>query len=80
MKKFELNLDAAVVILVVFLISFGFNFYQRYQYSDLLKEHISLQYASFGLENEAGNARVLVGECLKELDAATSVAEQPVSH
>ncbi len=50
MKKFALHIDALAVIIIVFLTSFGFNLYQRYQYSDLLKEHIGLQFQVLSLE------------------------------
>jgi hypothetical protein len=43
MKKFILHIDALVVLILVFSISLSFNFYQRYQYSDLLQDHIKLQ-------------------------------------
>ena len=43
MKKFILHIDALLVLALVFTISLCFNFYQRYQYSDLLQEHIVLQ-------------------------------------
>lgn len=50
MKKIGLHIDALAVIIFVFLASFSFNFYQRYQYSDLLREHISLQHRVLGME------------------------------
>jgi len=50
MKKIGLHIDAIVVIVIVFTASFGFNLYQRYQYSDLLKEHIALQQRTMGME------------------------------
>ena len=43
MKKFSLHIDALAVLFLVFLTSLGFNIFQRYQYSDLLQEHIKLQ-------------------------------------
>jgi len=39
-------MDALVVIVVLFVGSFGFNVYQRYQYMDLLQAHIDLQWTS----------------------------------
>lgn len=44
MKKVELHVDALAVIVLVFAASFGFNLYQRYQYSSLLQEHTQLQW------------------------------------
>jgi hypothetical protein len=43
-KKVELHVDAIAVIVLVFVASFGFNLYQRYQYSDLMEEHVELQW------------------------------------
>lgn len=50
MKKIGLHIDALAVIIIIFIMSFGFNFYQRYQYSDLLKEHLALQQRNVGME------------------------------
>ena len=50
MKKTELHIDALAMIIIVFIASFGFNLYQRYQYSDLLKEHFALQQSNLGME------------------------------
>jgi len=50
MKKIVLHIDALAVIVCIFITSFGFNFYQRYQYSDLLKEHVGLQLQVLTLE------------------------------
>jgi hypothetical protein len=50
MKKIGLHIDALAVIIIIFIMSFGFNFYQRYQYSDLLKEHLALQQRNLGME------------------------------
>ena len=50
MKKLALHTDALVVIVIIFITSLGFNIYQRYQYSDLLEEHIGLQFQVLTLE------------------------------
>lgn len=39
-KKATLNLDAIIVLVIVFAVSFGFNLYQRYQYRDLLQAKV----------------------------------------
>lgn len=46
MKKFTLHIDALALLILVFSVSLGFNIFQRYQYSDLLHEHIKLQVAA----------------------------------
>ncbi|MBV1789290.1 hypothetical protein KQ940_14630 [Marinobacterium sp. D7] len=43
MKKFTLNLDAAVVILLLFLTAFGLNLYQYGKYQELKDENFRLQ-------------------------------------
>ena len=43
-KKITLNLDAAIVIILVFIVSFGFNLYQRYQYSQVFQENMDLRW------------------------------------
>lgn len=42
--KIGLHTDAIAVIVLVFMLSLGMNLFQRYQYSDLLKEHADLQW------------------------------------
>lgn len=43
LKKFTLNLDAAVVILLLFLTAFGLNLYQYSKYQELKDENFRLQ-------------------------------------
>lgn len=52
-KQFALNLDALLVIASVFLIAVGFINYQRNQYSDLLDEHVQLQWLAQDMEVNA---------------------------
>lgn len=62
-KQFTLNLDALLVLAMVFLVAFGFIGYQRYQYSDLLKEHIQLQWFSQDLEIDAVYLKAKLERC-----------------
>ena len=43
MKKLELNLDALIVVIVLFVVSLGMNFIQYRIYSETAKENIKLQ-------------------------------------
>ncbi len=45
-KKFELNLDALLVIALLFVLSLGLNFVQYSLYSELLDENFKLYYQS----------------------------------
>jgi hypothetical protein len=49
-KHFTLNLDALLVITIIFLLAFSFIIYQRNQYSDLLEEHVQLQWLAQDME------------------------------
>ena len=49
-KQYTLHLDALLVITAVYLLAFGFIAYQRYQYADLLEEHVQLQWKAQDME------------------------------
>ena len=63
-KHFTLNLDALLVITIIFLLAFGFIIYQRNQYSDLLEEHAQLQWLAQDMEINTN----LLKEKLKKCD------------
>ena len=42
MKKIELNLDAIIIVVVVFVLAFGFIIYQRHQFSRVMQENIDI--------------------------------------
>lgn len=63
MKKLSLHLDAFLVIILVFVLSFGMNFYQRYQYSDLLHEHLELQANALRLEYSVSFMKASLDKC-----------------
>lgn len=63
MKKLGLHVDALAALILVFLLSFGFNFYQRYQYADMLEEHISLQFQVANLELGAAMTEAKLKKC-----------------
>ena len=62
-KQFTLNLDALLVLAMVFLIAVGFIGYQRNQYSDLLEEHVQLQWFSQDLEIDAVYLKAKLKRC-----------------
>lgn len=67
MKKiFTLNFDALLVIAVVFLLAFGFIAYQRSQYSDLLEEHVQLQWQAQDLEINVNYLRIKLEQCREQ--------------
>ena len=63
MKKIGLHIDAVAVITILFILSFSFNFFQRYQYSDLLEEHSSLQFKHMGTEFSLSTKELLLKKC-----------------
>ncbi len=50
MKKFELHMDALIVVAVVFALAVSFLLYQRHQYSILMQENVDLQWENSSLE------------------------------
>jgi hypothetical protein len=68
MKKLALHMDALVVIVLVFATSFGFNLYQRYQYSDLLKEHIGLQFQVLTMELGVAVKDAKLNKCMDDTE------------
>lgn len=43
-RKIAFHLDALVVVVLIFVVSFGFNLYQRYQYEDLLQKYVDIEW------------------------------------
>ena len=50
MKKFELHLDALIVVFAVFALAVAFLIYQRHQYSVLMQENVDLLWENSTLE------------------------------
>ena len=63
MKKFNLHLDALICISLLFILSFSFNLFQRYQYSDLLKEHTGMQLQVATMEFTMAMNDVMLKKC-----------------
>jgi len=59
-RKFELHLDALIVIVLLFVSAVGFIVYQRHQYSSLLKDNVERQMTQLSLELEVARLEVLL--------------------
>ena len=66
MKKIELHIDALIVIIILFILSFGFGFYQHHQYSSLLAEHNRLQTTHLGMELSLSVKEALLKKCQEQ--------------
>ncbi len=66
MKKFTLHLDALICITLLLALSLGFNFYQRYQYFDLLKAHNDVQINLMTTEMGHATGQALLKKCKSE--------------
>lgn len=49
-RKLEVHYDFVAIAVICFVLSAGFNIYQRYQYKDLLAQHTALQWEAQDLE------------------------------
>lgn len=65
MKKVEIHKDAVIAIIVVFIFSFSFILYQRYQYSDLLQENVDLTWDNANLQANLDFNIAELDECRK---------------
>lgn len=74
MRKFELHLDAVILIVVAFVLSLGFNFYQHYQYQDLLREHADLQMSTLGNDFNVTFMKASLKKCREKLTAMRGVS------
>ncbi len=62
-KKVSISLDMVIVIAVVFIISFGYNLYQKYQYQDLLQEHVDVMWHDQNMEINWKYVKGLLEKC-----------------
>lgn len=72
MKKIGFHIDALVVIIFLFLLSFGFNFFQRYQYLDLLTEHFKIQQENTGMQFSLSMTEAQLKKCKAASDSQPS--------
>ncbi|MGH8607854.1 MAG: hypothetical protein ACREX9_10685, partial [Gammaproteobacteria bacterium] len=61
----SISLDALVAIVILFLLSFGGNFYQRFQYAGLLEDHKDLNLNMQLVESHLAQAQRLLTDCNK---------------
>jgi hypothetical protein len=66
MKKFQLHLDAVIVIILLFVGSFAFIVYQDYQYEDLLQETVDQRWEIGNLKANEIILRTNLERCEKE--------------
>jgi len=59
-RKFELHLDALIVIGVLFISAVGIIAYQRHQYLDLLQDNLGRQMKQLSLELEVARLEALL--------------------
>ena len=64
-KKVSIHLDAVITIVLIFLISFGFNLYQRYQFRDLLNEYGEAETKAQDMEVNWKYVKALLAQCKK---------------
>lgn len=71
-KKYELHLDAAIVLLLLFLFSLGMNYMQYRNYKTVSDENYRLQLK--GLENSLNlkSQQTFIEKLKKQLDDCTS--------
>ncbi|KEA62455.1 hypothetical protein ADIMK_3346 [Marinobacterium lacunae] len=69
MKKFTLHLDAAVVILLLFLVAFGLNLYQYSKYKELKDENFRLQIQGVEDRMNLDSLRYTLKNLKQKLDA-----------
>ncbi len=71
-KKYTIHLDAIIVGAMVFLLAFAAIVYQRVQYTDLLEEHVALQWKVQDLEVNVPYLQGMYQQCLAAKDELSS--------
>ena len=68
LKKFELNLDAAVVLIVVFVGLIAANWYQSQKYDDLFTDMVQVQWKLQDAETNVHYFKGLLDQCTDSHD------------
>jgi hypothetical protein len=68
-KKFELHLDAIIVVVAVFTLAIAFLLYQRHQYSIVMQENIDLVWENSKLEADIGLMSSQWNKCKSAIDS-----------
>lgn len=71
-KKFELNLDAALVITLLFVITLGLNVFQYFNYQEVLTENIKLQLQSVQDQLNLESKNSYIAQLTKEIESSSS--------
>jgi hypothetical protein len=74
-KKFVLHLDALLIIILIFAISFGINLYQRVQYADLLEEYVEAETKAQNMEVNWNYVKGLLGQCQASQNTSTQSSD-----
>ena len=74
-RKFELHLDAVIVIVAVFLLASGFIVYQRHQYTQLLDEWIAVSTDHTNLKVDFEMSSRALEKCMDGAESANSPGE-----
>lgn len=62
-SRIRISVDALVAIALLFLLSIGGNYYQRFQYADLLEGHKDLSLTRELMESHLAQAERLLADC-----------------
>ena len=74
----RISKDTALFLVVLFLASVLFNVYQRFQYQDLLKEHVDVQWQAQNMEINWQYVKMKYERCLRRFpDCEPSASTEP---
>lgn len=62
-RKATINYDAIAMVIIVLVVSFGMNVWQRLQFNDLLAEHVDSEWKAQDVKVNMVYARRLLKEC-----------------
>lgn len=62
-RKLTIHSDALAVVAIVFVLSFGFNLYQRYQYENLLQKYVDTEWARQNIAVDLKSAQRRAEDC-----------------
>ncbi len=68
-KKVEVNLDTIITISAIYILLIGIVVFQRFQYSELFEEHISLQWTAQDAEFNVRILKKRLEKCTYKLEA-----------
>ena len=75
-KKFEIHLDALIFIVIIIIVSFGFNIYQKVQYSSLIKDFVEAEWKAQNMETNWNYVKGLLENCRETSASSHNLMEQ----